>query len=276
MDLYKDLTEKEAKAAKQNSEYWRDRTANSQAKLSNKNAKKINRQLRKYYGSAMKKTIEDFESTYNKLLARQEEGKPITPADLYKLDKYWTMQGQLRNELQKLGDRQISALGKIFEIQFFDIYYSIAIPSKRAFTEIDRAAALGLINAIWCADGMDFKQRVWNNTNNLMAALNDELMHCVITGKKTTELKKLLEKRFGVEYYKADRVARTEISHIQNVAARQRYQDYGIKEFMVWADKDERRCSICGKLHKKRVPIGEPSPVPVHPNCRCSIIPVVE
>ena len=257
-------------------DYWAERTANAQAKLTNKNIKQIEKQLRKYYGAAMKRTINDFEGTYNKLLARQEEGKPLTPADLYKLDKYWTMQGQLRKELQKLGDRQVSALSKIFEIQFFDIYYSIAIPSKKAFTTIDRQGAMQLLNAIWCADGLNFSQRVWNNTNKLIETLNEELLHCVIVGKKTSDLKRLLQDRFSVSYSTADRIARTEISHIQNVAAKQRYEDYGIREFQVWADKDERRCDVCGKLHKKKFNVNEASPVPVHPNCRCSIIPVVE
>jgi SPP1 gp7 family putative phage head morphogenesis protein len=133
-----------------------------------------------------------------------------------------------------------------------------------------------LISAIWCADGLNFSQRVWNNTNRLIETLNEGLLHCVITGKKTTELKNILQERFGVSYSTADKIARTELSHIQNTAAKQRYEDYGIREFQVWADKDERRCEVCGKLHKKRYPVGAASPVPVHPNCRCSIIPVVE
>ena len=261
---------------KEKKDYWKDRTANSQAKLTNKNIKQIEKQLRKYYGSSMKRVISDFEGTYNKLLARQEQDKPITPADLYKLDKYWVMQGQLRKELQKLGDRQISTLSKIFELQFFDIYYSIAIPSKKAFTTIDRQGAIQQLSAISCADGLNFQQRIWKNTNKLIETLNEGLLHCVITGKKTTELKDILQKRFHVEYYEADRIARTELSHIQNVAAKQRYEDYGIREFQVWADKDERRCDVCGKLHKKKFNVNEAPPVPVHPNCRCSIIPVVE
>lgn len=257
-------------------EYWADRMARSQAKFTNKNTKKITRQLKKYYRAAMKRTIEDFESTYDKLLTMQEEGKDLTPADLYKLDKYWKMQGQLKNEMQKLGDKQISALSKIFETQFFDVYYSIAIEGKEAFTNIDEQGALQLIKQVWCADGKNFSDRVWNNTNNLIETLNEELLHCVITGKKTSELKGLLKERFGVSYSSADRIARTEMSHIQNTAARERYKNYGLQEFEVWADKDERRCDICGQLHKKRYPIGTASPVPVHPNCRCSIIPVVD
>jgi SPP1 gp7 family putative phage head morphogenesis protein len=186
------------------------------------------------------------------------------------------MQGQLKRELQKLGDKQISALSKIFELQFFDIYYSIGIEGLSAFTTINKEGARQLINAIWCADGSDFKQRIWKNTNKLIDTLNEGLVDCVITGKKTSELKKVLQERFNVSYSRADNVVRTEMSHIQNVAAKQRYEDYGVSEFEVWADKDERRCDVCGKLHKKRYPIGTTPPVPVHPRCRCSIIPVVE
>lgn len=256
--------------------YWADRIANTQAKLTNKNIKQIEKQLRKYYKNSMDKVIKDFESTYDKLLATQEAGKEPTPADLYKLDKYWQMQGQLKNELQKLGDKQISALSKAFELQFFDIYYSIALRGLDTFTTINKEGATQLINAIWCVDGKNFSQRVWDNVNDLVETLNEGLINCVITGQKTSQLKKVLQERFGVSYSRADSVARTEMSHIQNTAAQQRYKDYGIQEYEVWADKDERLCEICGKLHKKRFSMGSQIPVPVHPRCRCSIIPVVE
>jgi SPP1 gp7 family putative phage head morphogenesis protein len=224
----------------------------------------------------MKKTISDFEATYDKLLAAKAADREPTPADLYKLDKYWQMQGQLKNELQKLGDKQISALSKIFEIQFFDVYYSIALEGLDTFTTINKEGAMQLINSIWCADGKSFSQRVWDNVNDLVETLNEGLVNCVITGQKTSQLKKVLQERFNVSYSRADAVARTEMSHIQNTAAQKRYEDYGVREFEVWADEDERRCDVCGKLHKKRYPMGSKIPVPVHPRCRCSIIPVVE
>lgn len=261
---------------KSNKEYWADRMSLAQAKLTNKNIKQVNKQLRKYYSIAMKRVISDFEATYDKLLATKEAGQQPTPADLYKLDKYWKMQGQLKNEMQKLGSKQANAMSKAFEVQFFDIYYSIAFQGKEPFTTINKDGAIQLINSIWCADGLDFSQRIWKNTENLIETLNEELIACVITGKKTSELKQALQDRFNVSYGSADRIARTEMSHIQNSAAKQRYTDYGIREMQVWADKDERRCETCGKLHKKIYPIGAQIPVPVHPNCRCSIIPVVE
>jgi SPP1 gp7 family putative phage head morphogenesis protein len=256
--------------------YWQDRMAKSQAKLTNKNVRQVEKQLRKYYGSSMKHVISEFEATYNKLLATVGEGKTPTPADLYKLDKYWQLQGQLRQELQKLGDRQVSALSKIFEIHFFDIYYSIDIEGAKTFTTLDTATVQQMINHIWVADGKSFSQRVWTNTEQLIETLNEQLIHCVATGKKTTELKNLLQERFGVSYSNADMIARTELAHVQTQAAQKRYEDYGIQEVQIWADEDERRCDVCGKLHETRYPTGSAVPIPAHPRCRCCIVPVVE
>ena len=56
----------------------------------------------------------------------------------------------------------------------------------------------------------------------------------------------------------------------------QRYKDYGITEVEILADKDERQCEVCGKLHKKRYPTSANVPIPAHPRCRCTVIPVVE
>jgi SPP1 gp7 family putative phage head morphogenesis protein len=256
--------------------YWQDRMASSQTKLTNKSIKQIEKQMKKYYGTAMKKTIADFEATYNKVLAATAEGRKPTPADLYKLDAYWQIQAQMRQELQKLGDKQIAALSKAFELNFFEIYYSIGIPGMEAFNTASVEMAQQLINHIWCADGKSWSQRIWENNELLAATLNEELVNCVVAGKKTTELKNILQERFNVGYSRADALVRTELAHIQTQAAQQRYTDYGIKEMEVWADADERRCEVCGKLHQKRYPIGAVPPVPAHPRCRCCIVPVVE
>ena len=256
--------------------YWKDRMAKSQTKLTNKSIRQIEKQMKKYYSDAMKRTIADFEATYEKVLRAVGEGKEPTPADLYKLDKYWQMQGQMRRELQKLGDKQIAALSKAFEENFFEVYYSIGIPGLEAFNTIDSEMVQQLINHVWVADGKSWSQRIWENTELLAATLNEELVNCVVAGKKTSDLKKLLLERFNVSYGRADALVRTELAHIQTQAAQKRYEDYGIPEMEIWADEDERRCDVCGKLHEKRYPIGAVPPIPAHPHCRCCIVPVVE
>lgn len=256
--------------------YWADRVAKNQSTLSKKRIKQIEKQLIKYYGSAMERVIKDFESTYNKLLATMEDGRQPTPADLYKLGKYWEAQAQMREILRKLGEKQIVLLSKEFELNFFEIYYSFGLEGKKAFNTIDKSMVQQMINQIWVADGKSWSQRIWRNTELLAETLNEELIHCVATGKKTTELKHKLQERFGVSYSNADALARTEISHIQTEAAKKRYEDYGIKKVQVWADEDERRCEVCGELHEKIYDASAAVPIPCHTNCRCCLVPYIE
>lgn len=257
------------------SNYWADRIAKNQEKLSDRTIKQINKQLQRYYGRAMDRVIRDFESTYNKLLATTEEGKEPTPADLYKLDKYWEAQAQMRRELQKLGDREIQILSKAFETNFFEVYYSIALPGEAAFNRIDREVVEQLINGVWVADGKQWSQRIWDNTERLAQTLNEELIHIVATGKKDSDLKNALQERFGVSYHRAETLVRTEVAHIQTEAAKKRYQDYGIEYVEVLVDEDERTCDLCKALKGKKFPTNGVPPLPVHPNERCCLVPVI-
>jgi SPP1 gp7 family putative phage head morphogenesis protein len=255
--------------------YWQKRILEAQNALTNKSIKQAQKQLANYYRQATRRIISDFEATYNKLLTTQLDGKQPTPADLYKLDKYWQMQAQLRQELRLLGEKEVAMLTKQFEEQFFEVYYSIAIQGESAYSTIDKQAVNQLINGIWVADGKSWSERIWHNTGLLADTLNDELINCVATGKKTTELKQILQDRFNVSYNNADMLVRTEMAHIQTQAAQKRYQDYGIQEVEVFVDEDERTCKICAKHEGEKYPINAQMPIPFHPRCRCTMLPVI-
>ena len=256
--------------------YWQSRMAKAQDVISQKNRKQVERILRKQYRQAAESIMDDFEATYLKLLSTIEAGKEPTPADLYKLDKYWQMQVQVDKKLKELNERQTRQLTRAFRKNFIDVYDSMAIQGLEAYSTIDDDAITQLINQIWCADGKSWSQRIWENTSLLKQTLNEELVSCVITGKPPSYLKKLLQGRFNVSYSRADALVRTELAHVQTQAAQQRYKDYGIQQVEVLADKDERRCDVCGKLHGKRYNINDVMPVPAHPRCRCCMIPVIE
>jgi SPP1 gp7 family putative phage head morphogenesis protein len=159
---------------------------------------------------------------------------------------------------------------------FEDVYYGLAIKDDTNFYAIDKNAIQQMINSIWCADGKSWSMRVWENTAKLQEALNEGLINILVTGQSPRSLRDMLVTEFNVSWSNADMLVRTEISHIQTQATQQRYIDSGIKEVYVWADEDERRCDVCGKLHEKRFPIGGKMPVPAHPRCRCRILPVIE
>lgn len=250
--------------------------AKAQNTLFDKNRKQIDIMMRKYYQSLSKQVIDDFESVYDKVLASVAAGQKPTPADLYKLDKYWSMQGQLEQRLTRLGRKQIRSLTKGFRTQYWDVYRGLKVEGAKLFSTIDDKAITQVINQIWCADGKSWSQRIWQNTQLLKETLNEGLIHCVTTGKKTSQLKQILMERFNTSYSRADALVRTELAHIQTQAAQQRYKDYGISEMEVLVDPDERTCKVCGKLHGKRYSIYDKPPIPAHTRCRCCMIPVIK
>lgn len=232
----------------------------------------------------MNRVIKDFITTYEKLLKTIEINKSPTPADLYKLDKYWQMQATLQKELLQLGEFEIALLGQQFQDTFFDVYNSIDLPiGAEAYKTISKEGANQLINAVWVADGKSWSDRVWDNTNKLQQTLNDNLLDCVIAGSKTSHLKKLLINDFGVSYGKAERLVRTELAHIQTLSAKQRYEDYGLTYYEILGNEDDS-CGHsgvdCHQMNGKifryaEMKVGVNAP-PFHPNCKCCIIPVVQ
>lgn len=263
-------------------EYWLNRVAKTQNAISEKTIAQVEKQLKIYYKNAMKKIIKEFESVYDKILNTVEDGREITPADLYKLDTYWSMQGQLKAEMQKLGDKEIELLSRAFEQEYYYVYLS-ALPDikpSKHFNTIAAQTAKQVVNHVWLNDGKSFSQRVWKNTERLTETLNEELIHCVVTGRPTKELTGLLQERFSVSYNNADMLVKTEIAHVQTQAAKDRYQDAGLKYYQFYADPDERTCGICEHLHNKKFLYSEMQPgvnaPPMHPRDRCCIVPVVE
>lgn len=270
--------------------YWQSRMTNVQANITDKGIAAINKQIKKYYNNVMQRTINDFEALYDKVLAQAEDGKPITVADLYKLDKYYQTQAQLKNRLQILGDNSCTLLSKKFEQEYKHVYSALAIDAKgqvvkaavsdAAWNTIDEQAAKYAAEQIWCADGKSWSQRVWGNVNDLQQALNDNLIDCVVRGKKTTYLRDVLRERFNVSYHRANTLIRTEMAHIETQAARDRYMADGLKYYQFLADPDERTCDVCASLDKKKFALKDMKPgvnaPPMHPNDRCCIIPVID
>ena len=86
--------------------------------------------------------------------------------------------------------------------------------------------------------------------------------------------------RFNVTYNQAKRITKTELSHILVQSAVDRYKAAGIDAYQFYTVEDERTCEECGALHGQIFPflnaeIGENMP-PIHPNCRCTILPIIE
>lgn len=293
------------------SDYWADRNAEIQEKLTDKSIEETEKQLIKYYQSAFKKIEKEFSAVLTAYTNAVIDGREPSPSTLYALNRYWEMQSQLKEILQDLGDKEVALLYKQFVNQYIAIYEGTIIPSaleagiaaSTAFATIPTATAATAINQIWCADGKVWSKRVWGSIEKLNQTLNDKLIGVIASGTGRGDLKKelaelalpqerkKLAKKLGKEieeltkkeaqkaveqaYKRADTLVRTESSHIQNEAASQRYQDSGIKRYKFLGRTEGDIGCQCDDLDGKIFTFAEKqvgvNHPPMHPNCRCGI-----
>lgn len=106
------------------------------------------------------------------------------------------------------------------------------------------------------------------------------MIDIISRGASKDELVKTLRKRFDVSFNEANRLARTELTFVQNQATRDVYKKAGVKKYEYLSTKDNRVSEICAGLSgtqfdiaTAQVGINYP---PMHVNCRCTTIPVIK
>ena len=218
-----------------------------------------------YYTTALKQTQKDFEAVLDKYLKLVAEGKTVTPNTLYTLNRYWELQNELKSRLEKLGDKQVHLLTSQFEKNYSKTFNSINIPNLERLSVTTRDAN-DVVNTIWCADGKHFSDRIWDDKNKLITTLNEGLANIIITGKNPNDLKEFIMDQFNVSFRRADTIVRTELAHIETVAAQERYKEYGIGQVEILVSEDERLCDECSSHDGERYDINGVIPVPFHPN----------
>lgn len=126
-----------------------------------------------------------------------------------------------------------------------------------------------------------FSDRIWGNNESLKHNLDTLLTQAIIGGKHPDVLARQLQKQFGTSQYEARRLMRTESSRIQGQIAVDSYKEGGIEEYE-WV-AEPTACEICKPLDGKRWKVNgaetgnkEHPMFPMHPNCRCAVIPVVD
>lgn len=141
----------------------------------------------------------------------------------------------------------------------------------------DLQGLLRAMDTAWA--GRNYSARVWRNTDQLAQMLEDEIEAAFLSGKSVRRMADTIMDRFGVGYRAAECLVRTETSYVQNQTAAKSYQDAGCTEYEILTASDRRTCRRCAAQNGKRYPFtamqaGENAP-PFHPNCRCTILPVV-
>jgi len=97
----------------------------------------------------------------------------------------------------------------------------------------------------------------------------------MLEGQSIHKMAKALNGKINKSKYNCRRIARTEVLRSYNQAHINQYKKVGIKRWEWITAWDDRTCDMCMGNDGRVFKIGDPQP-PLHPNCRCSVKPVVE
>lgn len=133
--------------------------------------------------------------------------------------------------------------------------------------------------------GANFSESIWSNRDKLAGVVRNELTKGIYQGKSSQRICKEISKRMEGSKEDIMRVVRTERSHAVNKAKLEQYKDTGFEYYKYKAAIGQNRtCERCRKIHKEseEKPIklseaveGENFP-PLHPNCRCTVVPFMK
>lgn len=134
----------------------------------------------------------------------------------------------------------------------------------------------GMINATVNTEykGENYSSRVWNNTRTLATRLESTIEDCIIAGRNIQEATTKIEHEFSVARYQAERLLRTETARVYTRATEDSFASAGIDEVKILVERGA--CEECAKLKGKTWKRGEQPTLPIHPNCRCALAPVVK
>ena len=129
--------------------------------------------------------------------------------------------------------------------------------------------------------GKMFSDRIWDNKDALVKYIQQGLTVGIIRGDSIQKMARQLKKDLNVLYYQAERLVRTETNYAMNQAHLKGYKDSGVVEkYEFLAVHDKRTSKLCRDLDGEmfelsKAVVGENYP-PMHPNCRSTVVPVLE
>ena len=129
--------------------------------------------------------------------------------------------------------------------------------------------------------GKMFSDRIWDNKDALVKYIQQDLTVGIIRGDSIQKMARQLKKDLKVLYYQAERLVRTETNYAMNQAHLKGYKDSGVVEkYEFLAAHDKRTSKLCRDLDGQmfelsKAVVGENYP-PMHPNCRSTVVPVLE
>ena len=263
----KKLTKNKTKN-KKSARYWKDRAIRMEEEKEQL-AQKLSKRTQNAYIRSFMRLENDIDSLLAEVQAKGPDG--VTRTELYNLQKYVKLRNKIAKEVGGLATKDSKALDRLLYQIAVDTYKSNLEEFGIDFSMFSEQQAKAIASQNWT--GVKFSDRIWGHANEFNARVMTDLEEMIVQGKSPDRIKKKLMEDYSSKFHEADRLIRTEASHAYNTAALQSYMEAGCEQVDFLAEKD--CCELCEPYSGKRYPAAYAPTIPVHPNCRCTYLPVV-
>lgn len=257
--------------------YWQQRRLEEAQALQKISETKLLKKLAREYKRMAKEVQILLENVYYKIL--EEGGSDVALAShLYQFNGYYEALAAIQDKLITMGIHE----QEYFEKSLTDLYKQNSKRIGKQFNlpfDVSDEQVKKALNSVWAPDKMNWSQRIWKHEGQLLNKLSNTLVDAVALGLNPDKLIENIMIDFGVSYREAKRLVVTECSYIMNQSCADAALDAGCTDYIFLGDQ-HGACDECAELNGQRfsfsnAAVGENFP-PRHPNCRCSILPVIE
>ena len=254
---------------RKNNKYWRERAIREEAGVDNLSTE-TSQKMAKLYRRSYRRLENDINALYAEILDKGLEN--ISRTDLYQLQHYTALREAVAKESRELASAQDEALSSLLDHIAVGTYESNCEALGVEFSIVSQMQAKAIATENW--SGITFSNRIWKNADGFTTRVMDDVESLVTGGRMPADVKKKLMEDYSVSWNEADRLIRTESSRAYNKAARDSYTAAGIDKCEYLAESD--CCDVCREYKGRKMPILDFPELPMHPNCRCTIAPIVE
>lgn len=202
---------------------------------------------------------------------------------IYKLNRLEGLQTSSVLQQLKIGAIEQTKFREHFEKQVLKYanYAAEKLGFGTNFYRIDSEMLQVVIGNPWC-NGKDFSERIWANREALAQTLQNEIANGLIRGEDYRTMSRILQQKFeNTSQKQAERLVFTEDTYLSNEAKIRPFErNAAYTHYEYLCVEDHRTCETCRALSGQTFEISKRNAglnfPPMHPWCRCTVMPVVE
>lgn len=196
--------------------------------------------------------------------------KPLI-SDFYRYNNLQKIEKQITDSIMQLGSKELDYTKQ--SLQQATLIGSQAAHNVLNTNVLNKSAIDEIIKRSW--HDANFSDRIWKNKLQLINSLKSELTNGIIQGKSIYSVANDVDNRINVGRSQTQRLVRTEYMHALNQGQIESYRSKGYAKLKWVATMDSKTSEICRKRNGKEYDIDDLPDIPAHPNCRCTLVPVI-